>query len=41
MKSIIKGAVQMLLALKQRPFDNGLILVAKSYSQLLPYVHGR
>jgi L-threonylcarbamoyladenylate synthase len=31
-------AVHRLLALKQRPVDKGLILVAKTYSQLLPYV---
>ena len=33
-----EDAVQMLLALKERPVDKGLILVAKTYSQLLPYV---
>ncbi|GGD72089.1 Sua5/YciO/YrdC/YwlC family protein [Lacimicrobium alkaliphilum] len=31
-------AVMSLLALKQRPLERGLILVAKTYSQLLPYV---
>jgi L-threonylcarbamoyladenylate synthase len=31
-------AVHKLLALKKRPVDKGLILVAKTYSQLLPYV---
>lgn len=31
-------AVMSLLALKQRPVEKGLILVAKTYSQLLPYV---
>jgi L-threonylcarbamoyladenylate synthase len=31
-------AVMNLLALKQRPLEKGLILVAKTYSQLLPYV---
>ena len=31
-------AVQKLLTLKNRPVDKGLILVAKTYSQLLPYV---
>ena len=33
-----ESAVQMLLALKERPVDKGLILVAKTYSQLMPYV---
>ncbi|WP_158965359.1 Sua5/YciO/YrdC/YwlC family protein [Paraglaciecola sp. L3A3] len=32
-------AVLALLALKQRPIEKGLILVARSYSQLLPYVN--
>lgn len=32
-------AVMTLLALKQRPLSKGLILVAKTYSQLLPYVN--
>ncbi|MFT2092836.1 Sua5/YciO/YrdC/YwlC family protein [Paraglaciecola sp. 2405UD69-4] len=31
-------AVKKLLSLKNRPMHKGLILVAKSYSQLLPYV---
>lgn len=31
-------AVMKLLALKQRPLEKGLILIAKTYSQLLPYV---
>jgi L-threonylcarbamoyladenylate synthase len=31
-------AVYNLLALKKRPIEKGLILVAKNYSQLLPYV---
>lgn len=31
-------AVMRLLALKNRAIDKGLILVAKNYSQLLPYV---
>ncbi|WP_088329262.1 Sua5/YciO/YrdC/YwlC family protein [Lacimicrobium sp. SS2-24] len=31
-------AVMDLLALKQRPVEKGLILVARTYSQLLPYV---
>lgn len=31
-------AVQKLLKLKNRPVEKGLILVAKNYSQLLPYV---
>lgn len=33
-----ESAVFKLLALKNRPVDKGLILVAKTYSQLLPYV---
>jgi L-threonylcarbamoyladenylate synthase len=33
-----EDAVLKLLALKKRPIDKGLILVAKTYSQLLPYV---
>ena len=31
-------AVAALLAIKQRPIEKGLILVAANYSQLLPYV---
>ncbi|MBY5994188.1 L-threonylcarbamoyladenylate synthase [Ferrimonas balearica] len=31
-------AVQRLLAIKQRPVEKGLILIAASYGQLLPYV---
>ncbi|KAB7895043.1 L-threonylcarbamoyladenylate synthase type 1 TsaC [Rouxiella sp. S1S-2] len=31
-------AVEALLALKQRPRDKGLILIADSYEQLLPYI---
>ena len=33
-----EAAVHKLLALKKRPLEKGLILVAKTYSQLLPYV---
>jgi len=33
-----EDAVHNLLALKKRSVDKGLILVAKTYSQLLPYV---
>ena len=33
-----EGAVNKLLALKRRPVNKGLILVAKTYSQLLLYV---
>jgi L-threonylcarbamoyladenylate synthase len=33
-----EAAVNKLLALKKRSVDKGLILVAKTYSQLLPYV---
>ena len=33
-----QDAVQRLLLLKQRPESKGLILVANTYSQLLPYV---
>jgi L-threonylcarbamoyladenylate synthase len=33
-----EDAVQQLLALKKRPVEKGLILVANTYSQLLPYV---
>jgi L-threonylcarbamoyladenylate synthase len=33
-----EGAVQKLLTLKKRPVEKGLILVGKTYSQLLPYV---
>lgn len=32
-------AIQRLLALKQRPAEKGLILLAANYSQLLPYVN--
>ena len=32
------AAVWRLLALKQRPVDKGLILIAASYKQLLPYI---
>ncbi|WP_448212297.1 L-threonylcarbamoyladenylate synthase [Colwellia sp. MEBiC06753] len=31
-------AVMKLLALKQRPIEKGLILLASNYSQLLPYI---
>lgn len=31
-------AVQTLLALKQRPVEKGMILIADNYQQLLPYV---
>ncbi|MFT6898358.1 MAG: L-threonylcarbamoyladenylate synthase [Paraglaciecola sp.] len=34
-----EAAVMTLLSLKQRPLSKGLILVAKTYSQLLPYVN--
>ena len=33
-----ESAVLALLAIKQRPVEKGLILVAANYSQLLPYV---
>ncbi|WP_027671912.1 Sua5/YciO/YrdC/YwlC family protein [Rheinheimera baltica] len=33
-----EAAVMALLAIKQRPVDKGLILIAANYSQLLPYV---
>ena len=33
-----EAAVRALLAIKQRPVEKGLILVAANYSQLLPYV---
>ncbi|GAA4895465.1 Sua5/YciO/YrdC/YwlC family protein [Ferrimonas pelagia] len=33
-----EAAVRQLLAIKQRPVDKGLILVAASYGQLLPFV---
>ena len=33
-----EAAVMALLAIKQRPVEKGLILIAASYSQLLPYV---
>ena len=32
-------AVMALLAIKQRPVEKGLILIAADYSQLLPYVN--
>lgn len=32
------SAVEALLALKQRPKDKGLILIADSYAKLLPYI---
>jgi len=31
-------AIQKILAIKQRPVDKGLILLAGNYSQLLPYI---
>lgn len=31
-------AIDKLLALKQRPIDKGLILIAANYQQLLPYI---
>lgn len=34
-----QAAVEKLLALKNRPVEKGLILIAKTYSQLLPYVN--
>jgi L-threonylcarbamoyladenylate synthase len=34
-----QAAIMALLSLKQRPVNKGLILVAKTYSQLLPYVN--
>lgn len=34
-------AVMSLLALKQRPIEKGMILIADNYSQLLPYVNDR
>ncbi len=34
-----QDAVYKLLTLKSRPVEKGLILVAKNYSQLLPYVN--
>lgn len=34
-----EAAVLSLLALKQRPIEKGLILLAANYSQLLPYVN--
>ncbi|MFT4941542.1 MAG: L-threonylcarbamoyladenylate synthase [Paraglaciecola sp.] len=34
-------AVLQLLALKKRSVDKGLILVAKTYSQLLPYINDK
>lgn len=33
-----EAAVMALLAIKQRPVEKGLILIAANYSQLLPYV---
>ena len=33
-----QAAVQSLLAIKQRPVEKGLILVAANYAQLLPYI---
>ena len=33
-----QSAVQALLAIKQRPVEKGLILIADNYGQLLPYV---
>lgn len=33
-----EDAVKQLLALKQRPIEKGVILIAATYSQLLPYV---
>ncbi|MEH8017009.1 Sua5/YciO/YrdC/YwlC family protein [Rheinheimera muenzenbergensis] len=33
-----EAAVMALLAIKQRPVEKGLILIAATYSQLLPYV---
>lgn len=33
-----ENAVNALLVLKKRPLEKGLILIAKTYSQLLPYV---
>ena len=33
-----EAAVNALLMLKKRPVEKGLILVAKTYSQLLPYI---
>lgn len=34
-----EAAVQALLALKQRPIEKGVILIASNYSQLLPYIN--
>jgi L-threonylcarbamoyladenylate synthase len=34
-----EAAVMALLAIKQRPVEKGLILIAADYSQLLPYVN--
>ena len=34
-----ESAVLALLAIKQRPIEKGVILVAANYSQLLPYVN--
>lgn len=36
-----EAAVLALLAIKQRPVEKGLILVAANYSQLLPYVNDK
>ncbi|KGT86237.1 tRNA(ANN) t(6)A37 threonylcarbamoyladenosine modification protein [Erwinia typographi] len=36
-----ESAVMDLLALKQRPVDKGLILIAADYAQLLPYIDER
>ncbi|NCB61944.1 MAG: L-threonylcarbamoyladenylate synthase type 1 TsaC, partial [Gammaproteobacteria bacterium] len=33
-----EAAVMRLLALKQRPVEKGLILIAASYEQLIPYI---
>ena len=33
-----QAAVEKLLAIKQRPVEKGLILLAANYSQLLPYI---
>lgn len=33
-----ESAVEALLALKKRPKDKGLILIADNYEQLLPYI---
>lgn len=36
-----EAAVMALLAIKQRPVEKGLILIAADYSQLLPYVNDK